>query len=100
MLGAIIGDVVGSRYEFKPKRSKEFDLFFGEGYKDSPTIAEYQTCSRFTDDTVMTIAVCKSLLDCKGDYGDLSQRTIENMQYFGRNLSSNSSSSIVLFFDF
>lgn len=31
MLGAIIGDILGSRYEFRPNRSKEFDLFLGEG---------------------------------------------------------------------
>lgn len=84
MLGAIIGDIVGSRYEFMSNRSKEFDLFLGEGYKENPTIEEYTKCSRFTDDTVMTIAVCKALLDCKGDYTNLSQQTINNMQLFGR----------------
>lgn len=84
MLGAIIGDIVGSRYEFRPNKSKEFDLFVGEGYKDNPTIEEYTKSSRFTDDTVMTIAVCKALLDCKGDYTNLSQQTINNMQLFGR----------------
>ena len=33
MIGAILGDIVGSRYEFKPIRSKDFDLLLGEGYK-------------------------------------------------------------------
>lgn len=84
MLGAIIGDIVGSRYEFRPNRSKDFDLFIGEGYKENPTIEEYTKYSRFTDDTVMTIAICKALLDCKGDYTNLSQQTINNMQLFGR----------------
>lgn len=84
MLGAIIGDVVGSRFEFKPHRSKEFDLFVGKGYIENPTLEYHIKGSRFTDDTVMTVAVCKALLDCKGDYTNLSQNTIDNMRIFGR----------------
>lgn len=38
MLGAIIGDIVGSRFEFNNHRSKEFDLFAPE-------------CN-YTDDTI------------------------------------------------
>ncbi len=48
MIGAIIGDVVGSVYEFDNWKSKEFKLF----HKDST----------FTDDTVMTVAVADFLL--------------------------------------
>lgn len=48
MLGAIAGDIVGSRFEFKNHLSTEFDLFT----KD---------CS-FTDDAVCTIAVADALL--------------------------------------
>ena len=47
MFGAIIGDVIGSRFEFDNCKSKEFDLFDRE-------------CD-FTDDTVMTLAVAKTL---------------------------------------
>ena len=49
MLGAIIGDMVGSPYEFHPWQgaAEAFPLF-------SP-------CSRFTDDTVMTVAVARGL---------------------------------------
>jgi len=43
MIGAIIGDVVGSRFEFNNIKTKEFELLTSE--------------SRFTDDTVLTIAV-------------------------------------------
>lgn len=44
MLGAIIGDIVGSPYEFdRGEKSKKFPLF--------------SNASRFTDDSVMTIAV-------------------------------------------
>ncbi len=30
MLGAIIGDIIGSTYEFNPIKSKEFELFSPE----------------------------------------------------------------------
>ena len=43
MIGAIIGDVVGSRFEFNNHRSKEFELI--------------DVNSTFTDDTVLTIAI-------------------------------------------
>lgn len=43
MLGAIIGDVVGSRFEFNNIKTKDFELITDE--------------SEYTDDTVLTIAV-------------------------------------------
>ena len=49
MLGAIIGDIVGSRFEFNNHRSKEFDLF-GKG------------CFA-TDDSIMTLAVAKAIME-------------------------------------
>jgi ADP-ribosylglycohydrolase len=49
MLGAIIGDIVGSVYEFHPVKTKEFPLFSAK--------------SRFTDDTVMTLAVAEGLMN-------------------------------------
>ncbi len=49
MLGAIIGDIVGSAYEFKNERSKGFSPFF-------------HPAARFTDDTVCTVAVADALL--------------------------------------
>lgn len=52
MLGAIIGDIVGSIYEFNNHRWKAFDLFNKKMF--------------FTDDTVMTCAVAKSLLEDRG----------------------------------
>ena len=47
MIGAIIGDIVGSRFEWHNIKTKEFDLFA-------------HGC-RFTDDTVMSLAVCDAL---------------------------------------
>ena len=51
MLGAIIGDIVGSIYEFDNIRTKNFQLFSSRCF--------------FTDDTVMTIAVYKALKKSK-----------------------------------
>ena len=48
MLGAIIGDICGSRYEWANIRSKQFQLF------------KWQC--RVTDDSVMTLAIAKALL--------------------------------------
>lgn len=48
MLGAIIGDMVGSLYEFHPIKSKEFEIFDNR--------------MRMTDDSLLTIAVAKVLL--------------------------------------
>ena len=49
MLGAIIGDTVGSRYEWRNHKNKDFELF-------------HRSC-RFTDDSVCTMAVAETLLD-------------------------------------
>lgn len=48
MLGAIAGDIIGSVYEFDNIKTTEFPLF---------TVG-----SRFTDDTVMTVAVAAAIL--------------------------------------
>ena len=66
MIGAIIGDIAGSKYEFNNIKHTNFDLFD-------------QGC-KFTDDTVCTLAIAKALLDCKGDYIDLQQRVIDNFR--------------------
>lgn len=71
MLGAIIGDIVGSVYEFDNTRTKNFNLF-------SPK------CS-FTDDSVMTIAVFRALTKSKFfKYRNLSQNTIKYLQKYGK----------------
>lgn len=51
MIGAILGDVVGSIYEFDNIKTKEFDLFDKECF--------------FTDDSVMTIAIAEALMQFK-----------------------------------
>ncbi|HQC54728.1 MAG TPA: ADP-ribosylglycohydrolase family protein [Clostridia bacterium] len=74
MLGAIIGDIVGSKYEYSNFKSKDFK-WFDEG-------------TRFTDDTIMTVAIAKAFLDSKLDFSDLSEKAIYWMQYFGRKYPS------------
>ena len=73
MLGAIIGDIVGSRFEFNNLKSKEFVLF------------DKRKCFE-TDDTVMTLAVAKSVLEYLKNPTklDLNKLTIEKMHIFGR----------------
>lgn len=51
MLGAIIGDIVGSRFEFNNIKTKDFELINKQ--------------STFTDDTVLTIAVMDWLVNAK-----------------------------------
>ncbi len=70
MLGAIIGDIIGSRFEWNNNKSKEFDLLTYKCF--------------FTDDTVMTLAIAKSILEVDQEYGDLGIITINNMQEIGR----------------
>ncbi|MDO5445908.1 MAG: ADP-ribosylglycohydrolase family protein [Eubacteriales bacterium] len=70
MIGAILGDIVGSRFEFHNHLNKDFQLL-NEG-------------NTFTDDTVMTCAVARAILDCDGDYSDLSSRAVSAMQTIGR----------------
>ena len=55
MLGAIIGDIVGSRFEFNPTNDYNFELFTDE-------------CA-FTDDTICTCAIADALLKSK-DFGE------------------------------
>ena len=70
MLGAITGDIIGSIYEFNNHKSKDFPLF-DEGCK-------------FTDDTVMTVAIADSLLTANGDLSLLGQITIKKMREYGK----------------
>ena len=49
MLGAIIGDIVGSRFEFANYKGKDFELF-GPG------------CD-YTDDTILTVATADAILN-------------------------------------
>ena len=70
MLGAIIGDMVGSKYEFDNIKTKEFPLF-------SPD-------TTYTDDTIMTIAVARALMRSREETHNFQAVLIEEMQALGR----------------
>ena len=73
MYGAILGDIIGSPYEFdfNNYKSKDFPLFCRH--------------SEFTDDTVMTLAVAKALLDtCGQDDAAIKTALVHQMQQLGR----------------
>ena len=71
MIGAIIGDIVGSRFEFDNCKTKDFKLFDKE--------------CMFTDDTVMTLAVAKALLSYKSiaDTESFKKHLVEVMHEVG-----------------
>lgn len=73
MYGAILGDIIGSPYEFdRGSKTKDFPLFSGR--------------SEFTDDTVMTIAVAEAFLEMQiGEDDDVTRdRLISYLQEWGR----------------
>jgi len=70
VIGAIIGDIVGSRFEWDNHRSKEFELFTQECFA--------------TDDSIMTLAIGKALLESKNDWKDLGAQAVRCMQEVGR----------------
>ena len=81
MYGAILGDIIGSPYEFdRGSKTKDFPLFSKN--------------STFTDDTVMTLAVADALHDSssfrnfrelnEGNIQWIHNRLIRGMQRFGR----------------
>ena len=73
MFGAILGDIIGSRFEFdRGGWTKEFELFTPK--------------CKFTDDTVMTIAVAEALLKAREDatVNEIEKACIGSMQKWGR----------------
>ena len=70
MLGAIIGDIAGSRFEFNNYRAKDFELFSDKCF--------------FTDDSVMSLAVADAILRCGTDLDRLGEETVRSMQSIGR----------------
>ena len=67
LIGAVIGDIVGSIYEFNPHKSKDINL------QDSSM--------EYTDDTIMTIAVADWILN---DKKHTKKGLVARMQKWGR----------------
>ncbi len=70
MLGAVIGDIAGSRFEFDNYKSKDFEFFTDK--------------CRFTDDTVMTCAIAEAILESAPPYDDLPEKTVDAMRRIGQ----------------
>ena len=71
MYGAILGDIIGSPYEFDMgNKSKDFPLFSKK--------------ATYTDDTVMTIAVADAFWGAPAEEEAIRQRLIASMQRFGK----------------
>ena len=70
MLGAIIGDIVGSRFEWDNHRSKEFRLF------DHGCMV--------TDDSIMTLGVAQAILKWKVEGGELGAHAVNEMRRIGQ----------------
>lgn len=70
MYGSIIGDMIGSPYEFLGIKTTDFAF----------------QLSLFTDDSVMTVAVTHALMNCERecDAEILKESFIQSMQYFGK----------------
>ena len=75
MYGAILGDIIGSPFEFdRGDKTKEFDLFT-------------KGCD-FTDDSVMTIAVGEALLAVgkEATVKEIEEAVVTNMQDRGKDI--------------
>ena len=72
MYGALLGDIIGAPYEFdRGSKTKEFPLFSEE--------------SKFTDDSVMTIAVAEALMDSMGEDDEtVKAALVKSMVKWGR----------------
>ena len=72
MVGAILGDIIGSPYEFdQGDKTKEFELF--------------SLWSEFTDDSVMTVAVAEALMKAgiDADVEEIKEACIDSMKDWG-----------------
>lgn len=73
MYGAILGDIIGSPFEFdRGDKTKKFELFT-------------RGCG-FTDDSVMTVAVAEALIAVgpDADEKEIEEAVIANMQDWGK----------------
>ena len=80
MIGAIVGDIVGSRFEWHNRKSKQFTLLKEAHESRHPC--------RFTDDSVMRLAVADAIMKWREACGvaldELVTETVMSLQEFGR----------------
>ena len=72
MLGAIIGDIAGSRFERRAARIKTTKFTF------------FHPDCHLTDDSVLTLAVAEALLLCKGDFNNLAKQAFITLRRWGQ----------------
>ncbi len=72
MLGAIFGDVVGSRFEWHNYRKKDFELL-PDGKGCEPT-----------DDSILSLAIARAILDCGENTDELGKAVVKRMREFGK----------------
>ena len=73
MVGAVIGDIIGSKFEFNSYKKREFELFDSE--------------HEFTDDTVMTVCIAEALMrswdkDQFETLGEVAKDTMLDLGYW------------------
>ena len=70
MLGALVGDISGSRFEWNNIKTKEFEL-----------LTHY--CHP-TDDSNMTLAIAQAILQSKGNMKNLAEKAVASMRELGK----------------
>lgn len=70
LMGAVIGDVVGSRYEFNNIHTKDFPIL--------------SSGCDYTDDTIMTVAVADALMESRTSDKPFAACVIASMQRYGK----------------
>lgn len=70
MLGAIIGDIVGSRFEWNNIKTKDFEFLTHDCFA--------------TDDSIMSLAIAHAVLASEGNFDNLGELAVSSMQGIGR----------------
>ena len=70
MLGAIIGDIVGSRFEWNNIKTKNFEFYHDRCFA--------------TDDSIMSLAIAKAVVESRDDREMLGKLAVKYMQKIGR----------------
>ena len=70
MIGALIGDIVGSRFEWHNIKTKDFDFLTSSCF--------------FTDDSIMSLAIAQAILASGGDLDLLRANAVKYMREVGQ----------------
>jgi len=70
MLGAIVGDIIGSRFTWRSHKSKKFEWF-----SDS---------CRVSDNTVLMLAIAAALMNCNGNFSQLGAEAAKSLREWAK----------------